>query len=79
VKAHRGEIPEFTGVSARYEAPERADVALDTAAEDLASCVARLLELALPGNEVQEKTRAEPTRDPIPNAREGQTHGGHSA
>jgi len=46
-KARRAEIPEFTGVSAPYEAPEGADVVLDTAAENLEICVARLLELAL--------------------------------
>jgi bifunctional enzyme CysN/CysC len=30
-KARRGEIPEFTGISAPYEAPERAELVVDTA------------------------------------------------
>jgi len=47
-KARRDQIPEFTGISAPYEAPENADIVLDTAAEDLETCVARLLEIALP-------------------------------
>ncbi|NQV46161.1 MAG: adenylyl-sulfate kinase [Rhodospirillaceae bacterium] len=29
-KAHAGEIPDFTGVSAPYEAPEQADLEIDT-------------------------------------------------
>ena len=47
-KARRDEIPEFTGVSAPYEAPEAPDVVLDTATDDLEVCVARLLEFTVP-------------------------------
>ena len=42
-KARAGEIPEFTGISAPYEAPERAELVLDTAAHDVDACVAELL------------------------------------
>lgn len=35
-KARRGEIPEFTGISAPYEAPERPDIALSTENIDVA-------------------------------------------
>ncbi len=31
-KARRGEIPDFTGISAPYEKPERADLSIDTGA-----------------------------------------------
>ena len=29
-KARKGEIPEFTGISAPYEAPEKPEIVLDT-------------------------------------------------
>jgi adenylyl-sulfate kinase len=38
-KARRGEITQFTGVSAPYEAPERPELALDTDAQSIDSCV----------------------------------------
>jgi adenylylsulfate kinase len=45
-KARRGEIPEFTGISAPYEAPESPELVLDTnrqgAEESVASLVAYL-------------------------------------
>lgn len=43
-KARAGEIPEFTGVSAPYEAPERPELTLDTAAMSLEACVGALIE-----------------------------------
>jgi bifunctional enzyme CysN/CysC len=46
-KARKGEIPEFTGISAPYEAPEAPALALDTAARPIADCVAELLALVL--------------------------------
>ena len=42
-RARRGEIADFTGVSAPYEAPERPDVLLPTADRSLEQCVAELL------------------------------------
>jgi adenylyl-sulfate kinase len=42
-RARRGEIPEFTGISAPYEAPEAPEVSLDTAALGADQCVDALL------------------------------------
>ena len=42
-KARRGEIPEFTGISAPYEAPEQAELTIDTGARDVETCVAQLI------------------------------------
>jgi bifunctional enzyme CysN/CysC len=50
-KADRGEIAEFTGVSAPYEAPESPDVRLDAGADDLAAQVTRVI-AALAAREV---------------------------
>lgn len=41
-KARAGEIPEFTGISSPYEAPERPEVAIDTALESLDVCVEQI-------------------------------------
>ena len=38
-KARAGEIAEFTGISAPYEEPEAAEIVVDTAANDLDTCV----------------------------------------
>ena len=61
-KARRDEIPDFTGVSAPYEVPEDADVVLDTAKEDLETCVARLLEFALPPRSGSDDRQGPPRR-----------------
>ncbi len=42
-RARAGEIPDFTGVSAPYEAPERPELHLRTAEHDVASCVRQLI------------------------------------
>ncbi len=42
-KARSGEIPEFTGISAPYEAPEHAEIFLDTGEHGLKECVAQVL------------------------------------
>ena len=42
-RARAGEIAEFTGVSAPYEAPERAELTLDTSALDVDGCVDRVM------------------------------------
>jgi adenylylsulfate kinase len=42
-KARAGEIPEFTGISAPYEPPERPELVLDTAALTAPASVAALL------------------------------------
>jgi adenylylsulfate kinase len=47
-KARRGEIPNFTGISAPFEAPEQPDLSLDTSVLSLEESVNRLLDLILP-------------------------------
>jgi adenylylsulfate kinase len=42
-KARAGEIPEFTGISAPYEAPERPELVLDTATQSLQESVEQLV------------------------------------
>ena len=45
-KARAGEIGEFTGISAPYEAPLSPELTVDTAEEDIDACVERLMEYA---------------------------------
>ncbi len=42
-KARAGEIPEFTGISSPYEAPENPEIRVDTARQDLADSVETVL------------------------------------
>ena len=42
-RARSGEIRDFTGISAPYESPEAPDLVVDTAANDVASCVERVV------------------------------------
>jgi adenylyl-sulfate kinase len=42
-KARRGEIKDFTGISAPYEAPESPRLAIDTSSQSLAECVDALI------------------------------------
>ncbi len=42
-KARRGEIKEFTGISAPYEEPEAAELVLDTAKYSIEECMAQLI------------------------------------
>ena len=42
-KARAGQIPEFTGISAPYEAPERPELVLDTGRQTIEESVAELL------------------------------------
>jgi adenylylsulfate kinase len=44
-KARAGEIPEFTGISAPYEAPEKPELALKTGTESLEESTRRVLNL----------------------------------
>lgn len=44
-RARAGEVKDFTGVSSPYESPERPDLALDTGAESLETCVNRVVAL----------------------------------
>ncbi len=43
-KARRGELPHFTGIDSPYEAPETADITLDTSTLSIEKCVQRLME-----------------------------------
>jgi bifunctional enzyme CysN/CysC len=43
-KARAGQIPDFTGISAPYEAPEKAELVIDTSAKSVEACVAELME-----------------------------------
>ena len=47
-KARRGEIKNFTGISAPFEAPEHPALAIDTSTVSLEESVGQLLELILP-------------------------------
>ena len=42
-KARAGEIKEFTGISSPYEEPERPDLVIDTANENLEACVDKVV------------------------------------
>ena len=47
-KARRGEIKNFTGISAPFEAPESPDLSLDTSKLSVEESVKLLLDLILP-------------------------------
>ena len=53
-RARRGEIKDFTGVSAPFEAPEHPDLSLDTSVLTLEESVGKLIELILKSNERKE-------------------------
>ena len=42
-KARRGELPDFTGVSAPYEVPLNADLIVDTETQTVGQCIAQLV------------------------------------
>ena len=46
-RARAGEIADFTGISAPYEAPEAPDLVVDTVANDVETCVGRLYGYAM--------------------------------
>ncbi len=43
VRARKGEIPDFTGISAPYEAPDAADLIVDTSEQTVEVCVAKIV------------------------------------
>lgn len=43
-KARNGQIPEFTGISSPYEAPERPEIVVSTGRESLDRCTQRVLD-----------------------------------
>lgn len=52
-KARAGEIKNFTGISAPFEAPEHPDITLDTTKLSLKECVEKLLNEVLPRVELK--------------------------
>lgn len=46
-KARKGEIPNFTGISSPFEAPESAEITVKTAEHSLEECVSQILEYSL--------------------------------
>lgn len=42
-KARSGEIPNFTGISSPYEAPEKPELVVDTGTKDLDACVGEVI------------------------------------
>lgn len=42
-KARVGELPNFTGVSARYEAPEKPEITIDTSQQTIEECVDHII------------------------------------
>ncbi len=49
-KARAGEIPEFTGISAPYEAPDKAELVLKTGEETLEESTRRVLDMLIENN-----------------------------
>jgi len=46
-RARRGEIPDFTGVSAPYEAPQSPQMVLETAQASVEQCVQQLFDAVM--------------------------------
>jgi adenylylsulfate kinase len=46
-KARKGEIPNFTGISSPFEAPEAAEITVKTAEDSLEDCVNQILDYSL--------------------------------
>ncbi len=59
-KARRGEISNFTGIDSPYEPPEHPQLVLDTAVDDLETCVKKAFALAK-----EMITLAEPAAEPV--------------
>lgn len=55
-KARRGEIRDFTGISAPFEEPDAPALRLDTSGRSVDECVDRLLRLLLPAIELKKDT-----------------------
>lgn len=55
-KARRGEIRDFTGISAPFEEPDAPALRLDTSGRSVDGCVDRLLERLLPAIELKKDT-----------------------
>jgi len=47
-KARKGEIKNFTGLTATYEIPENADLTIDTVNLNIETCIEKLIEFVIP-------------------------------
>jgi sulfate adenylyltransferase len=68
-KARRGEIPDFTGISSPYEAPEDADLRIDTTGRSIDDCRDEVLDSLIAAGYVDADSPAssvEPSRDLAP-------------
>jgi adenylylsulfate kinase len=54
-KARSGAIKEFTGISAPYEEPEKAEIILDTAKNSVDECVQKLLDYLIQNGYIEER------------------------
>jgi adenylyl-sulfate kinase len=54
-KALNSEIRDFTGITSGYEAPDHPDLILDTDAEDLDTCIKKLLRLSVSVGVIKEE------------------------
>lgn len=54
-KARKGEIKEFTGIDSPYEAPINPDLVVDTANNDIDTCVEQIIDYVLAHVKVEEK------------------------
>ncbi len=59
-RARRGEIPNFTGISAPFEAPPHPALSLDTSRLDFSTCLQRLLDLACPTTTAKDTISGKP-------------------
>jgi adenylylsulfate kinase len=73
-KARAGEIRDLTGVDAPYEAPERADLVLDTAALPVAECAERVVALLRERGLLLDRAATEAARDAARAARGRAAH-----
>jgi bifunctional enzyme CysN/CysC len=58
-RARAGEIADFTGISAPYEAPDSPELTIDTALLSVDRCVAELLSYVVPATGLRQEARAQ--------------------
>ena len=54
-KARSGAIKEFTGISAPYEEPEKAEITIDTAKNSVDECIQKLLDYLIQNGYIEER------------------------
>ena len=52
-KARAGQIPNFTGISAPYEAPQNPDIHVQTERRSVEECVKQIIEFLMPRIKIQ--------------------------